>query len=149
MKRKSSVTYSAPPSRWRRFARRTWRRAAHGIGNWYRSPGWPLRPRWGDVAKPELVPPEEWEALRAEARRHAGLPGVPSPGGWTAPPGVLPSWNWMPEPGAVPRLDRVPRWVRAWYHTPLVDRFAHSWMWYRGGWDVVPPDSWSPETRLS
>ncbi len=78
-------------------------------------------------------------------RRQAGLPRVPSPGGWTAPPGVLPSWNWMPEPGAVPRLDRVPRWVRAWYHTPLVDRFAHSWMWHHGGWDVVPPDSWSPE----
>lgn len=31
------------------------------------------------------------------------------------------------------------RWVRAWYRTPFVDRYAHVWMWHRSGWDVLPP----------
>ncbi len=81
-------------------------------------------------------------ALRAEARRLAALPRVPSPGGWMAPPGVRPAWNWIPPgSGITPRLDRVPWWARLWYNTPLVDRYAHAWLWYHGGWDVIPPGS--------
>ena len=82
-------------------------------------------------------------AHRAEARRQDAL-RVPSPGGWTAPPGVLPAWNWVPEPGIVPRPDRMPLRVRLWYGTPLADRYAHAWAWRHGGYDVVPPDACSP-----
>ena len=48
-------------------------------------------------------------------QRVASEPGyVFSPGGWTAPPGVLPAWR-------------------------LIDRYAHAWMWSHGGWEVRPP----------
>lgn len=140
--RRSSATYSAPRGPWRRFARKTWRRFASGIGDWYRSPGWPRRGGWSGGAAPRPVRPEEWQALTAEAQRLAALPRAPSPGGWTAPAGVRPAWNWTPEPGIEPRLDRVPRWVWLWYHMPIVDRFAHCWMWYHGGWEVLPPGDW-------
>lgn len=93
--------------------------------------------------RPRRVPASDVEALRREARRQAVLPRVASPGGWTPPQGVLPAWNWAPASGMTPRLDRVPWWVRMWYYTPLVDRYAHAWMWQRGGWDVVPPEAWS------
>ena len=63
---------------------------------------------------------------------------IPSPGGWVVPPGVRPAWNWTPPPGIVPRPDRAPRWVRWWYGTPVIDRYAYSWMWWHGAWDVVP-----------
>jgi hypothetical protein len=82
------------------------------------------------------------EALGAEVRRQAALPRVASPGGWSVPAGVRPAWNWSPPPGIEPRLDRVPLWARLWYGTPLVDRYAHAWLWYHGGWDVIPPESW-------
>jgi hypothetical protein len=81
------------------------------------------------------------EAIRAEARRQASLPRVASPGGWTAPPGARPAWNWTPPPGISPRLDRVPVWARLWYSTALLDRYAHAWLWYHGGWDVIPAGS--------
>jgi hypothetical protein len=74
------------------------------------------------------VPPAEADVLE-----------VPSRGGWTPPPGVRPGWNWTPPGGVRPRLDRVPRWVGAWYRIPFVDRYAHHWMWQHGGWDVEPP----------
>jgi hypothetical protein len=51
---------------------------------------------------------------------------------------VLPAWNWLPPEGASPRLDLVPLWVRAWYRLPLIDRYAHAWMWQRGAWEVRP-----------
>ena len=28
-------------------------------------------------------------------------------------------------------------WVRPWFRTPFVDRYAHVWIWHRGGWEVV------------
>ncbi len=62
--------------------------------------------------------------------------GVPSPGGWTPPVGVLAAWNWTPPGGLRPRLERIPRWVRVWYRLPFIDRYAHAWMWRHGGWDV-------------
>jgi hypothetical protein len=100
--------------------------------------------RLGESAVPRPIGPADAEALRAEARRQAAWPRVPSPGGWMAPAGVRAAWNWTPPPGITPRLDRVPLWVRLWYGTPLADRSAHAWMWYHGGWDVVPPGTWSP-----
>lgn len=64
---------------------------------------------------------------------------VPSPGAWEPPSGTRPAWNWIPpDHGLRPRLDRIPRWVRAWYRVPFLDRFAHAWMWDHGGWDIVP-----------
>jgi hypothetical protein len=54
-------------------------------------------------------------------------------------PGVLPAWNWVPIEGAKPRLDVVPWWVRVWYELPLIDRYAHAWMWSHGGSEVRPP----------
>ena len=62
-----------------------------------------------------------------------------SPGRWVAPPGRRPAWNWVPDGhGIRPRLDAVPLWVRLWYRTPFVDRFAYVWMWHHGGWWVHP-----------
>ena len=33
----------------------------------------------------------------------------------------------------------VPWWVQVWYELPLIDRYAHAWMWSHGGWEVRPP----------
>jgi hypothetical protein len=30
--------------------------------------------------------------------------------------------------------------VRILFWTPFVDRYAHTWMWFRGGWDFDPPE---------
>jgi hypothetical protein len=30
-------------------------------------------------------------------------------------------------------------WVQVWYELPLIDRYAHAWMWSHGGWEVRPP----------
>ena len=67
-----------------------------------------------------------------------------SPGGWIPPPDVLPAWSWVPPDGAMPRLDIVPWWVRLWYELPLIDRYAHAWMWAHGGWEVRPPSTALP-----
>jgi hypothetical protein len=81
-------------------------------------------------------------------QRVASEPGyVFSPGGWTPPPGVLPAWNWVPADGAKPRPDVVPWWVRVWYELPLIDRYAHAWMWAHGGWEVRPPSTAPPENQ--
>jgi hypothetical protein len=79
------------------------------------------------------VSPERWGPVPAEPRR------VRSPGGWRSPGGVRPGWDWLPPGGGVTRPDLVPAWVRVWYHTPFVDRYAHAWMWSRGGFEVIPP----------
>lgn len=77
--------------------------------------------------------------------RYGTQPGrVPSPGGWTVPPGIRPAWNWTPPPGIVSRPDRAPQWARWWYCTPLIDRYAYAWMWWHGAWDVVPPAARAP-----
>lgn len=94
-------------------------------------------------SRPEPVASPADDALRREARRQAALPRVPSPGGWSVPQDVRPAWNWTPAPGITPRLDRVQWWVRLWYRTPFVDRYACAWMWRHGGWDVVPPETGS------
>jgi hypothetical protein len=65
---------------------------------------------------------------------------VPSPGGWEVPAGRLPMWDWTPPCGGSPQLERMPSWIRLWYRMPLVDRYAHARMWWRGGWDVAPAD---------
>ena len=66
---------------------------------------------------------------------------IPSPGGWTPPSGVKPGWAWLPPSGAFPRLEAMPMWVRLWYWTPFIDRWAYVWMWAHGGWWVEPPGS--------
>lgn len=76
-----------------------------------------------------------------ERREHPVQPArIPTPGGWVPPAAVRPAWDWAPPPGIQARADRMPRWVRVWFHLPFVDRYAYSWMWHHGGWDVVPPD---------
>jgi len=55
-----------------------------------------------------------------------------------------PSLELLPPAGVEPRLDRAPLRVRVWYGTPLIDRYAHAWLWHHGGWDVVPPEAWTP-----
>ncbi len=65
---------------------------------------------------------------------------VLSPGEWAVPDGVRPGWNWLPHLlGAQPELRSMPRWVRVWYRTPLIDRYAHEWMWWHQGWSVLTP----------
>jgi len=44
----------------------------------------------------------------------------------------------------MPRLDVVPWWVRVGYAIPLIDRYAHVWMWAHGGWEVRPPSPLPP-----
>ena len=85
------------------------------------------------VSRDHNTHPDLWGPPPPEPRR------IPSPGGWTVPLGLRPGWNWVPSSGAVPRADLMPPWVRIWYRTPFVDRFAHTWMWSHGGWEVAPP----------
>ena len=75
-----------------------------------------------------------------EPRTVRAMHGVASPGNWIAPPGLRPGWQWLPENGAVPNLRAMPWWVRAWYRTPCIDRFAYEWMWWHGGWSVLVED---------
>jgi hypothetical protein len=65
--------------------------------------------------------------------------GVASPGDWAVPSGLRPGWQWLPEYGAHPNLRAMPRWVRLWYRTPFIDRYAYEWMWWHGGWSVLVP----------
>jgi hypothetical protein len=87
---------------------------------------------WGAIC--DLGRPDGWEPPPVVRER------VLSPGGWTPPAGVRPMWNWTPPSGGTPRLDLAPAWVRVWYRTPFLDRYAHSWMWRHGMWEVSPPD---------
>jgi hypothetical protein len=80
----------------------------------------------------------------ASTGRPAVFAGVGSPGNWAVPPGVRPGWQWLPEHGAMPMLAAVPWWVRVWYRTPLIDRYAHEWMWWHGGWAVLVPGAAPP-----
>jgi hypothetical protein len=62
------------------------------------------------------------------------------------PPGVVPAagggagLDWLPAEGTSLRLDLVPWWVRAWYQLPFIDRYAHTWMWRHGAWEVRLPE---------
>lgn len=69
----------------------------------------------------------------------AEMVGLPSPGGWVAPPARKPGWNWMPPSGGTPRPDLAPRWVRWWAFVPFIDRYALAWMWWHGAFYVEPP----------
>jgi hypothetical protein len=95
----------------------------------------------------EQEPDGYWTALGAWSEAVDALwatRAVPSPGGWSVP--KTPEW-WgdtsvpgdEPPLGMVERLDRMPWWVRVWYHTPFLDRRASAWMWSHGGFDVLPP----------
>jgi hypothetical protein len=70
---------------------------------------------------------------------------VPSPGGWFAPQGERAGWNWLPPGGeAVPLEWDMPRWVRVWARTPLLNWFASVWIWNHGYFLVWPPGSDAP-----
>ncbi len=70
----------------------------------------------------------------------------PSPAGWLVPAGVKPGWDWLPSNGARARLELMPVWVRVWYYTPLIDKYAYVWMWNHGGWEI--PSSNDPDLRI-
>jgi hypothetical protein len=94
--------------------------------------------------RPAVASPEAHAAARAHAlriERRWDSEAAASPAGWRPPAGARPAWQWSPPDGLRPRLDRVPGWVRLWYRTPILDRYAYSWMWERGGWDVLPPSA--------
>jgi len=63
---------------------------------------------------------------------------VPTPGGVVPPPRVLPGWNWVPPGGLDLRPQDLPWWVRTWLLLPLVDRYAHVWMWHHGLYSLAP-----------
>lgn len=94
-----------------------------------------LTRRWCGIGERRQVP------TRARPHRAGAVAfvGVPSPGAWVVPDGMRPGWDWLPDDGAVPNLRSMPRWVRAWYWTPFVDRYAYEWMWWHGGWSVLVP----------
>jgi hypothetical protein len=73
---------------------------------------------------------------------------VPSPGDWIAPEGKRAGRDWIPPGGAGERLDRMPRWVRVWSHTPLraIGRFDE-WLWDHGGYDVEGPEAIAQRER--
>ena len=74
---------------------------------------------------------------------------VLSPGGWEVPGGRLAGWNWVPPDGAWARPELAPWWLRCWYRTPCVDRWAYPHMWARGCWEVEPaPAGGPPEDGL-
>lgn len=102
------------------------------------------------LSQPIVRHGREWSATEGRGsmllgpRTHSRR--VLSPGDWFPPPGVKPGWNWLPQDhGASPRLDLVPLWVRLCYHTPVIDRFAHVWMWHHGGWEIAQP-AWPPHS---
>lgn len=74
--------------------------------------------------------------------------GIASPGDWIVPDGLRPGWQWLPEHGAHANLRALPRWVRIWYRTPFIDRYAHEWMWWHGGWSVLVPADEPPARPL-
>ena len=76
------------------------------------------------------------EALRPDEVHTGGY--VFSPGGWVAPRDSKPGWDWLPPQGAVERRDRAPGWVLCWLNLPLLDRWAESWLWSHGCYEVEP-----------
>ena len=105
---------------------------------------------WNGVGSRRQVPARPAPIRIELAERRPGLTtrsftSVLSPGDWVVPDGFRPGWEWLPEHGAVPNLRGVPRWVRLWYATPWLDRFAYQWMWWHGGWSVrIPGDPPEP-----
>lgn len=112
-----------------RTLRRVLNPLSSGLTNW-----WLARDR-------RQVPPRPGAAPRAGLTADGAcfLREVASPGQWIAPAGQRPAWEWLPEHGASPNLQAVPRWVRVWFRTPFIDRFAYEWMWWHGGWSVLVP----------
>jgi hypothetical protein len=60
-----------------------------------------------------------------------------SPGPWTLPKRKIPGLTWTPPGGLVPRLDLVPGRVLRGFYAPVIDRWAHMWMWRHGGFEVL------------
>lgn len=106
-----------------------------------------LTTRWLGAGRRQLPPrtptPRSSRTLDHPPRITAFL-GIPSPGDWNVPDGRRPGWEWLPEDGAHANLKAIPRWARAWYRTPFIDRYAYEWMWWHGGWSVLVPSNIPP-----
>ena len=98
-----------------------------------------LTNRWSAV--PRHIP--EGRATERGGPVRAGVL-VPSPAGWEVPPGQRPGWSWLPPQGGTPLLHQMPWWVRWWYRTPFIDRYAYQWMWWHGGWGVPAAQATGP-----
>lgn len=60
----------------------------------------------------------------------------------------LVGWNEIPEGyGASFALHEAPPWLRWWFHTPFVDRFAYPLLVRRGNGWLLPHPGW-PTDRL-
>jgi hypothetical protein len=70
--------------------------------------------------------------------REPSMPGrVFSPGPWAVPTRKIASLTWAPPGGVVPRLDLVPGWVLRLFYAPFIDRWAFTWMWCHGAFEVL------------
>jgi len=105
-----------------------------GLTRWWLGAGRRQVPARPTAARSTAAAPEGPLGHQAQA-----FTGVRSPGRWVAPPGQRPGWDWLPEHGALPDLRGMPRRVRIWFRTPFLDRYAHEWMWWHGGWSVLVP----------
>ena len=103
--------------------------------------------RWWHGVGVRRVPERSAPARSARSGHPRGRGGFAqaSPGHWTVPPGKRPGWEWLPEQGAWPLLRPMPWWVRIWYRTPFIDRYAYEWMWWHGGWAVLEPEDNPPQ----
>jgi hypothetical protein len=58
----------------------------------------------------------------------------------------LEGWNHIPRGyGADFDLRGAPWWLRLWFHTPFIDRYAHPTAVARGHGYLIPHPEWPPE----
>jgi hypothetical protein len=67
---------------------------------------------------------------------------------WHAEAVILEGWNHVPwEFGARFEITAAPWWLRAWYATPLLDRFAYPVLVRRGYGHLSPHPGTVPDTK--
>ena len=60
----------------------------------------------------------------------------------------LEGWNHVPRGyGASFELVSAPRWLRIWFRTPVLDRFAYPVAVHRGYGVLHPDPGWAPDER--
>jgi hypothetical protein len=58
----------------------------------------------------------------------------------------LEGWNAVPDGyGAWFEISRAPWWLRLWFRTPIVDKFAYPVLVRRGFGNLTPDPGWAPE----